>query len=901
MKQNYLFTALFFLFSIGLEAQVARELESNKDNSNNYQNYEELNSLYHKIYKEKNIQLRGEKTIYTGENLKAIQFPVGGIGSGCIQFDGRAVPRYWQIFNNMTHDFVPNSFMAINIDGNTKALQTKSVGVFNAMKSVSMNSEFPFINYKFKNSLGMDIQLEIYNPFIPTNLKDSEIPVVFYKIKVKNNSKKTREVGVLASQQNAVGFSKVEKIREGKSFAERFENSIKRKLVDGNKSELYVKNKNQIIKEKNIVSLMMSSDFKLTDQHYGEMALISLNNPKTRATAEWETLSKLKKEFQSSKGITEVNTTSKSKLGETVSGALTSTIELQPGEEQEFKFALVWYFPNGLNGGHMKNWDAWGKGKWIGEGNNYANHWKNFNSLVTYIKENHKKLENESRDFSKSFYQTNLPYWLVERLSNQLSILKSRTIFHDKNNYVGLWEGCGAGDGSCAGNCNHVWHYAQAHARLFPSLAQKIRSQSFDAIKKDGQLPYRQPNGSAAFDGQLGEIIACYREFLIGGEKNWLNNYYPKIKAAMDYIINKHDADKDGWLSDAKKHTTYDASMTGNPSVLSLLYLTALEATSKMAAELNHKFDTKYYSTIFEKGRQRQDQELWNGEYYNQKAGKEKATDYDNGCHSDQLLGQWWANQIGFEPIYSDFKMEMATKAILRYNFLPSLKNYTQKARKFAKDNEAGMVVTTWPHKDRPDYASGYSDEVWTSFEYTTASLLFNYGMTKDALKVMRSGFERYDGKLRSGYKTDNGWGNFGFSGNPFGDDECGQFYSRALANWSVLLAAQGYNYNAHHQAIAFNPKWQPNNHQSFFSGDKGWGVFSQKINENKKTVSLKINYGNLNLKTISLNQSAKSVQLTLNGKKVSSSSKNKGNQLIIKLGKIQLKKSDKLDIEIQL
>jgi uncharacterized protein (DUF608 family) len=903
MKQQhyYLLTLLLFLMPFIGYSQVARELKVNKNKANNYQDYDKLNALYHKLYDEKNIELRGSKTVYRGEKLGAIQFPVGGIGTGCIQFDGHATPRFWQIFNNMTHDFVPNSFMAIKVDDQTRALQTKDVGTFKAMKSLSMNSEFPFINYRFDNEWGVDIQLEVYNPFIPTNLKDSEIPVVFYKVKVKNNSKQKKQIGVLASQQNAVGFTKVEKLNVGNSFADRFEFSLKRELVKNNQSKFYKANQNSISKNGKQVALMMKSDYAKSEQHYGEMALISLDNPNVRATADWGNLEKLKKAFLSKQGLEQQTKSSKSSNGETYSGAITSSIELKPNQEREFSFALVWYFPNGLNGGHMKKWDAWGKGRWVGEGNNYANYWNNFEALCSYVKENHQRLESESRDFADSFYQTNLPYWMVERLSNQLAILKSRTIFHDKKNYVGLWEGCGSGDGSCSGNCNHVWHYAQAHARLFPQLTKQIRSQSFNAIKKDGQLPYRQPNGSPAFDGQLGEIIACYREFLVNGEKTWLKEYYPRIKSAMDYIINKHDEDKDGWLSDKAKHTTYDASMTGNPSVLSLLYLTALKSVNLMALELNNNTDATYYQTIFKKGRAKQDQALWNGEYFNQIAGEKKATDYNNGCHSDQLLGQWWANQIGIAPIYTDSKNKLATQAILRYNFLPNLENYIQKARRYAKDHEAGMVVTTWPHKERPAYASGYSDEVWTSFEYTTASLLFNYGMSKDALKVMRSGYERYDGELKKGYKTANGWGNFGFSGNPFGDDECGQFYSRALANWSVLLSAQGFNYNAHKASIAFAPKWKPENHKSFFSASKAWGVFSQTIVDNDKNVEISVNYGQLKLKEISLDKSAKSIKVYLNGKEIQSKFNSDDNKLKVQFSEVLLNKNDKLKVEAKL
>jgi hypothetical protein len=64
--------------------------------------------------------------------------------------------------------------------------------------------------------------------------------------------------------------------------------------------------------------------------------------------------------------------------------------------------------------------------------------------------------------------------------------------------------------------------------------------------------------------------------------------------------------------------------------------------------------------------------------------------------------------------------------------------------------------------------------------------------------------------------------------GNPFGDDECGKWYSRAMSNWSVLLALQGFSYDAAAQSIGFAPQWQPDDHRTFFTAGNSWGTFTQ-------------------------------------------------------------------------
>jgi hypothetical protein len=65
-------------------------------------------------------------------------------------------------------------------------------------------------------------------------------------------------------------------------------------------------------------------------------------------------------------------------------------------------------------------------------------------------------------------------------------------------------------------------------------------------------------------------------------------------------------------------------------------------------------------------------------------------------------------------------------------------------------------------------------------------------------------------------------------SGNPFGDVECGQWYSRSMSSWSVLLALQGFRYNAGTHTIGFDPVWKPDDHRSFFTAGAAWGTFTQ-------------------------------------------------------------------------
>ena len=102
---------------------------------------------------------------------------------------------------------------------------------------------------------------------------------------------------------------------------------------------------------------------------------------------------------------------------------------------------------------------------------------------------------------------------------------------------------------------------------------------------------------------------------------------------------------------------------------------------------------------------------------------------------------------------------EQAFNSILKYNFKSTLQFHKQSPRVFAKNDETGFGVTTLPSNDRPVDTPGYSNEIWSTYEYTLAASLFKYGQTIDALTLLKAGASRYDGRLRTGYVGD--WGDF--------------------------------------------------------------------------------------------------------------------------------------------
>lgn len=765
---------------------------------------------------------RGQPTVYRGDYLGAIRFTLGGIGAGSIQINGRAQREIWQIFNNYTQSEVPNSFFAVRVksgDGPAvvRALQTAPVGPFPAMRELSFRGEYPLAWYTFDDpGLPVKVSMEAFNPLVPLAAKDSSIPCAIFNLTAENPSDRPVEVSFLATQQNAVGYLGNAPIQD-RAYAG------------------YGENKNEVLRDPKAVILSMTSAGPKTKPGWGDMALAAMT-PEASGTAAWESLESLAVEFGSSGVVTGPAASGPTPAGRTIDGALTVAFRLGPGQKRTVPFVLTWYFPN------VKH----GTDRWNCEGNMYANHWPSALGVARDLQPRLGDLTERTRLFHDSVYASNLPYWLLDRITSQVAVLRSQTCFWGKDSYFGAWEGCNLDCGCCQGNCNHVWHYAQAHARLFPEIARLMRAQEFRYQAANGAIPHRQFKEFPACDGQCGAVLNSYREHLMSPDRKWLDANWPAIKQAMEYVIVTWDKNEDGVLA-GPQWNTLDGALGGSTSWLGTMYLAALAAAEKMAALENDPQAAKRYAAIRTSGSKLQDETLFNGEYYIQLPDPEGREDYGTGCSIDQLLGQWWADQLDLGRLYPLEDEQSALKALFKYNFRGNMHGLRQLPRKFVADDDPATQMITWPKGPRPAKCILYGDEAMTGFEYAAAAAMVRAGLLREGLCMTRGVWIRYDGRLRQGVAHG------GFNGNPFGDDECGKYYARAMSVWSLLLACQGLVYDGPAGLIGFRPVWKPEDHASFFTAAEGWGMFAQRRTPESQTARIDLRSGKLRVTTLVL------------------------------------------------
>src|SRR5258708_26346125 len=326
-----------------------------------------------------------------------------------------------------------------------------------------------------------------------------------------------------------------------------------------------------------------------------------------------------------------------------------------------------------------------------------------------------------------------------------------------------------------------------------------------------------------------------FRDWQISGNKPWLETMYPLVKPRLDYCIRTWDPDHKGGLFEPH-HNTYDIEFWGPDGMCTSIYLGALAAFAKMAEALGHSDDARLYGDMAHRCASFMEQELFNGEFFQQKVQYQGLRNnsfaemvsqvdqhssemqrllkregpkyqYGNGCLSDGVIGAWMAHIYGIETPLARENVRKTLHAIFEHNFKMDLSQHANAQRPgFAMGHEPGLILCTWPRGGKPTLPFVYSDEVWTGIEYQVASHLIAEGFVKEGLTIVRALRTRYDGRIR----------------NPWNEYECGNYYARAMASYALLGALTGFRYSAALRTFWFAPQLSVRPFRTFFCTASG-------------------------------------------------------------------------------
>ena len=201
------------------------------------------------------------------------------------------------------------------------------------------------------------------------------------------------------------------------------------------------------------------------------------------------------------------------------------------------------------------------------------------------------------------------------------------------------------------------------------------------------------------------------------------------------------------------------------------------------------------------------------------------------------MIGQWFSRIVGLGDLFDADNVRATMASIFRYNWRGDLSDHANPQRIYALNDEAGLLLGSWPHGERPALPFVYSDEVWCGIEYQVASHLIYEGMVEEGLAVVKGVRDRHTGERR----------------NPWDEFECGHHYARSMAAYSVLLALADFRYHAQRESLHFAPRISEDDFACFYSVDSAWGMVKQYAAPGMRRVLVEVHAGALTLKSLSL------------------------------------------------
>jgi non-lysosomal glucosylceramidase len=798
---------------------------------------------------------------FTKDSLREIAFPLGGVGTGTVSLGGCGNFRDWEIFNRPNKGGVlPFTFVAMHLTGGglpkpiVRVLErvphppyTGSSGVpretglgLPRFREAIFTGSYPFANIELIDTkLPVEVSLEAFNPMIPLETADSSLPVAILTYRVMNRAASAVTAALAFSILNPIGYDGVTRL-------------------DDRHAPFFGANRNEFRTEAGVAGLFLSSTkYPVTSPRYGSMAVVTETSDLSYRLAwehgEWfDEFQKWWDEFLArGRFPNNAGNTSEDKSSDYAS--LATHFQLKPGASRHITFVLSWHFPN-----TEIYWKS--EGEDFGEGrgssdpaplrSDYGTRWPSAWEPAVHTLREFGSLYGRSRKYRDTLYDSTLPAPLIDAVSSQSSILRTNTVMVMENKLTLAFEGCDDHSGCCPMNCTHVYNYEQALAHLYPELERSMRETDFLVnLRPDGSMSFRTPvplhaqssgRMMPAADGQMGCVMKVYREWLRGASDDWLRKLWPNVKRAIEYAWVEWDANRDGVI-EGEQHNTYDIEFYGPNSMMGTLYLGALASGARMAAYLGDHPAAETYRKLFEEGRARLDKELWNGEYYIQRVDESQPGasryQYGEGCLSDQLLGQWFAEVVGLGKLLPPDHVRSALASIYRYNFNTDFSDFANAQRIYALDDEKGLLLCSWPKGKRPALPFVYSDEVWTGIEYQVAAHLIYAGMVREGLAIVDAARARYDGRRR----------------NPWNDIECGHHYARAMSSWSLLTAITGFHYSAPDKEIRFRPRVSGAKFRCFYSTGTAWGSYVQQLAETKLDAEINVEGGTLELAVVRL------------------------------------------------
>jgi non-lysosomal glucosylceramidase len=670
---------------------------------------------------------------------------------------------------------------------------------------IVFSASFPFATLTYaERDLPVEVVLKAWSPFIPRNAKDSALPAAFFDFSLRSKSGRPVDVSLLASMRNWTGYDV-----QSKAWANR--------IIEGDGFRAFE---------------MSCTGMDVKRESFGSMGIASLSAD-SRYSCGWGHPHPYYERLLRETGLPDLDDTMARNAPYPATGGVWAkhkcfstigrTVRLEKaGDTLEHTFVATWDFPNRIcrkpgetRFGPAGYLEASEGGQISGrveephnEGHYYSNYFHSSADVAAYAVKHIARLREETRKFHDAYFDSSLPGYVVDQVNSNLNTFRTSSWFTRDGNF-GIMEGLSPTKAFAGLSTMDVAMYGGiSTAALFPELEKAFVRSHLRFQNKNGSVlhsigfNYRDKDPREATSKRLDMpaqyAVMALRAGLWQGDRGFLAEVWPSVKRALEYGLRERDHDGDGLPDMEGIMCSYDNfPMHGVAPYVATQWLAAYATAVEAAGLLGDREAVVRFRDVLQRGTASLEAKAWNGSYYRLYA---KGTDVDEGCLSDQIIGQWAMRLLNLAPFLKADRVQSALRSIMRMNY---------------RDDQ-GLRNCQWPqdvflHDVDADCWVDQANTCWTGVELAFASLLIYEGLVSEGLAVIRNVDERY-----------RRWGIY------WDHQEFGGHYFRPMSAWGVIHAALGFS--SVDGVVTFDPKVtdEAGGCRLFFTTADGYGRFEK-------------------------------------------------------------------------
>ncbi len=686
---------------------------------------------------------------------------------------------------------------------------------------IKYSARFPYTDLEFTDpDMPVQVRLRAWSPFVPHDMEASSLPAMIFDFSIKNVGKKPADVMLLACGRNMVGYD-----FEKKLYAAEMSDGAGYRMFEATATGL-------------------------PDKHgtAGTQAIASLSADSTSHLG-WEHRHPYYEAVLRSKKLSDVNEnpkrTRKDKSGkrwalEKTFNTIGHSTNLASGKSFDHSFVATWHFPHAWNDAHDKI-----------VGNYYNRRFKSAADVARHVIRNKADLEKRTFGFLDAFYDSDLDTFVLDQINSQLNTFRTSAVLSEEG-HLGIIEGLTEVQKWGPVETTDVSVYGSIPlAILFPENLRKTLQAHQAMQHKNGVINHGLRRDFTAekmifgaqekirLDLHPQHVGMVLRDFFWSNDREYLKSTWESCKAAMEYCVRERDLNNDGMPDMEGIMSSYDNfPMFGTAAYIGSQWLAALAGMVQAAKALGDAPAERRYGDFFATSKKIFEDKLWNGKYYrlwNDEGGKHGGK--DEGCLTDQIIGQWVTRFMGLPDLLDRERVKTALKSVLGMSY----------RKKFGLRNcswPGGEPWTDVPENIWVDQAN----TCWSGVELAFASFLMYEGLYKEGVDVIRTVDDRYRK-----------------AGRYFDHQEFGGHYYRPMAVFGVLHALLGLSVNQ--GVMTFDPRFPGKKMRLFFAIPTGTGHYNRAGN----TVTLEVATGKLEATALCLSfeKPGAKPKLVLDGKPI--------------------------------